>query len=314
MLGGALDWCAKHAPKLLAGGVLLGLAVPPLADLLRPLLPPVIVVNLTLALLRIEFRAVFAYGRRPFLVAAQIMLLLLLSPLLMSLCLEGLSLPAGLAAGLLLMSAAPPITSAPALALILGLDAALAVLVVFATHLLVPFTLPPLALWLLGLDLQIGTAALMLRLAAVVGIAVALAWSLRRWLLSPQFLARQASRIDGLAVVGLVTFACGIMAGVTDRLLDRPSYVLLAVLAAFIGNAGLQLVGILAFWRFGRAIALTAGLMAGNCNMGLVLAALAARADPDVVIFFAMGQLPMYMLPIVALPLYRRLLAARAPT
>jgi BASS family bile acid:Na+ symporter len=42
--------------------------------------------------------------------------------------------------------------------------------------------------------------------------------------------------------------------------------------------------------------------------MGLLLAAVPASADFDVVLFFAVAQLPMYMLPALLLPLYRRLL------
>ena len=52
------------------------------------------------------------------------------------------------------------------------------------------------------------------------------------------------------------------------------------------------------------------GLVTGNCNMGLLLAALPRGADPDVALYFAVAQLPMYMLPALVAPLYRRLLAA----
>ena len=42
--------------------------------------------------------------------------------------------------------------------------------------------------------------------------------------------------------------------------------------------------------------------------MALILAVLADRAQIEVVIFFALAQLPMYMLPIVANRIYRRFL------
>ena len=42
--------------------------------------------------------------------------------------------------------------------------------------------------------------------------------------------------------------------------------------------------------------------------MGLMLAALPAERDADVLLFFAIAQLPMYMLPIVMVPVYKRLL------
>ena len=63
-------------------------------------------------------------------------------------------------------------------------------------------------------------------------------------------------------------------------------------------------------FRFGQAAALTLGILTGNCNMGLVMVSLADRAVFDMVVFFAMGQLPMYMLPGLLRPLYRRVAAS----
>jgi BASS family bile acid:Na+ symporter len=48
----------------------------------------------------------------------------------------------------------------------------------------------------------------------------------------------------------------------------------------------------------------------GNCNMGLVMVALGSQADAQMQAFFAFGQLPMYILPAVMLPLYRWIVAA----
>ncbi|MDP6346164.1 MAG: hypothetical protein QF491_21695, partial [Alphaproteobacteria bacterium] len=62
------------------------------------------------------------------------------------------------------------------------------------------------------------------------------------------------------------------------------------------------------FLASGRRLAFTAGHMAGNCNMGLVLAVLADRAAIELVVFFALAQLPMYMLPVIANRIYRRFL------
>ena len=98
------------------------------------------------------------------------------------------------------------------------------------------------------------------------------------------------------------------MAGVTDYFFARPGFVLLVIAAAFAANAGLQVLGTLVFLPAGRRLAFTAGHMAGNCNMALVLAVLADKAQTEVVIFFALAQLPMYMLPVAAKRIYRRFL------
>jgi BASS family bile acid:Na+ symporter len=44
--------------------------------------------------------------------------------------------------------------------------------------------------------------------------------------------------------------------------------------------------------------------------MGLLLAAFPPGTDTDVVLYFAVAQLPMYMLPALLLPLYRRLVTS----
>jgi len=98
------------------------------------------------------------------------------------------------------------------------------------------------------------------------------------------------------------------MEGVTAAALDRPGMVTLWLAAAFVANPILQLLGWLAFSWMGRRRALSAALMSGNCNMGLLLAALPQNTDFAVVLFFAIAQLPMYMLPALIAPIYRRLL------
>ena len=308
----ALSFCltfmARHATKFLAIGVLTGLLLPPLADFMRPALAPAIFINLVLALIRLDFGDVTSYLRRPTLLLLFTGFALFVSPVAMAGSVWALGLPPGLAAGLVLMAASAPITSATTFALILGLDAAFAMAVVVLNHILLPFTLPVMALYLLGLDLQISLPEFMGRLGAMIGGAFIIAIVTKRWLMTPASQARHASHMDGLMVLGLGVIAIAIMAGVTDFFFARPAYVLLTIAAAFIANAGLQAIGALVFLPAGRKIAFTAGHMAGNCNMALILAVLADRAEMEVVIFFALAQLPMYMLPVVANKIYRRFL------
>ena len=308
MLTAALAHLARYATWWLAGGVLIGLAAPPLAELLRPLLVPIIFANLILALLRLQFADILGYLRRPVLIGLFVAVSLIACPVVMWLVTGWIGLPAGLAVGLILMAAAPPITSAPSFALIMGLDAAFSIACVVVSHVLVPLTLPVMALWLLDLELDISTGEFMGRLAAMIGGSFAIAWALKRWLVTPAVLARHLRSIDGIAVLCLVVFAIAIMDGVSAFLLSRPDFIALTVLCAFAANALLQAAGAGLFLGSGRRIGFTAGHMLGNCNMGLVLAVLADRAEFEVIVFFALAQLPMYMLPLVAVPLYRRLI------
>jgi BASS family bile acid:Na+ symporter len=195
--------------------------------------------------------------------------------------------------------------------MILGLDGALALVVGLTATLLTPLTVPPLALALLGLQIDIGVVEFMIRLSAVVAAAFVAAVVIRR-LIGRERLPRVATHLDGLVVAVMLVFAVAIMDGVTAALVERPATVALWLIAAFIANPALQFAGALAFSWLGRRRALTVGLVSGNCNMGLLLAAFPPGTDFDVVLYFAVAQLPMYMLPALLLPLYRRLVRAEA--
>ncbi len=310
-----LAFLGRHGPKALFVGVFLGIALPDLATLARPLVGPSVTLLLLLALLRVEWQAMGAVVRRPLLCGGLIAWMLLASPLLMSAVLAllaevGLTVPQPLTIGLVLMSAAPPIVGGAAVAMLIGLEGPLAIVIALVSTLISPLTIPPLALLLLGLELDIGLLELMARLSLVVVPAFLGAWLLRR-LLGLERLRGLASQIDGLVVVFMLVFAVAIMDGVTATIFARPDVVALWLFAAFLANPGLQLVTALLFRRLGLRRALTAGLLAGNCNMGMMLAALPEGSDYDILLYFALAQLPMFMLPALVLPLYRRLLAGR---
>jgi BASS family bile acid:Na+ symporter len=289
--------------------VFLGLALPQLSSLARPLLAPCVAVLLTATLVRIDWRLMLGHLRRPGVACVIVAWLLIGAPLLTAGLLTLLPLPGPLTTALVLMAAAPPILSAAPIAMILGLDGALALVTALIATLLTPLTVPPLALALLGLELDLGVGEFMGRLAVVIAVACATALVIRR-LIGRERLPRVATHLDGLVVTVMLIFAVAIMDGVTDTLLARPSTVGLWLLAAFIANPVLQLAGAAAFAWLGRRRALTVGLVSGNCNMGLLLAAFPPGTDTDVVLYFAVAQLPMYTLPAVMLPLYRRLVAA----
>jgi len=305
-----LAFVGRHATRFMAGGLLLGIVFPPLAALAKPLLVPTLLIPLTLALVRLDWRAMVAYRKRPVLVTALLVWLLGVSPLLVWLAtgpLQPLGFPASLRQALVLMAASSPIVSSVAIALIVGLDATLAIVAVLLATALVPFTLPAVALALLELELDIGLAAFMTRLGLLVGSAFVAAWALRRWV-PDSVLAARTELLDGLTVINLLVFGLAIMDGVTAYAYTRPTYVAVAVLAAFAFNLLLQAAGTLAFGRLPLRAALTAGLLSGNCNMGLVLVALQGNAEFDVTVFFALAQIPMYVLPAALEPIYRRLL------
>jgi bile acid:Na+ symporter, BASS family len=308
MISRFLAFFDRHGTTLLASGLFVGLVLQPLAHAIWPLLPTLVFLLTAATMLRIDWPQVISHARRPLRIALLVAWSLVVSPVLMAALVRMLGPPMGIAQALVLWAASPPLMSLPAIALLLGLDGALALLVMVTATFLVPLTLPPLLLGLMGLDLGIGIAPLMARLAMFVGGAAALA-GLLRWRMGRERLARHAPEISGINVLLLVLFAIAVMDGMTRHLLDEPLIVLGYCTGAIGASLGMQGASFLAFGWLGRSSALTVGLIGGNKNMAVVWASLSAAAasSPDLMLFFACAQLPIYLLPAALAPVYRRL-------
>ncbi|MGQ0663334.1 MAG: hypothetical protein ACT4P2_07040 [Pseudomonadota bacterium] len=310
MIAPFFGWLERRAGPLLAAALFVGLVVPRLAALCRPLLAPAIFVLLTSTLLRIDWRQVAAHARRPAGALVVVLWLLLGAPLVMWALLGLIEAPPGLEAALVLNASSPVLIAVPAFALMIGLDASLALLVMVATSLLQPLVQPPLALLLLGIELEIGVGALMGRLALLIGGSAVVALAIRGWV-GPQRIERAGPAIGGVSVLALIVFGIGLMDGLLATLIDRPGHLLAFLAGAVLGNYALQVLGALIFWGLGRRQGLTAGLASGNRNLATLVAVLGTAAEGDLTLYLACNQFPMYLVPALAGPIYRRLLAGQ---
>jgi BASS family bile acid:Na+ symporter len=301
-----LEWMARRGGVLLAGCVFIGVAVPPLAALLRDTLTVTVAGLMTLVLLRIDLVQVLSYLRRPLLVGALLLWLLIVCPLIAYALVRAAGLDGPLGAALVIMATGCAATSSPAFARLVGLDASISLVVAVLSTLLVPFTAPPLALGLLGIDLAISVWGLMGRLALIVGLPLLLSLLIRR-IVAPQRLAAWSGRIDGTVVLLLVMYGIGVMDGMQAKLLAEPMWVLGGIALAFLGNFGLNALTALATLPAGRSVALAMGLLSGNRNMALYLAVLPAATEPGILLFFALCQFPLFLSPFLLRPVYDRL-------
>lgn len=304
----ALQALSRHAAGVLAVGIFAGLALPDLAGHLRPLLPPAVAGLLFLALLRIDWQELARHLSRPLTGALLCAWFLIGTPVLVWFAVTVFGVDSGLATALILAAACPPIVSGPAMALLLRLDAPLMLISVVSASLLAPFTIVAVSSQLIGVDLGIDAVQLLVRLAVLIGGCVLSAMIVRR-LLGQARLVRLQIPFDAASVLLLLIFAVAIMDGVGGLLAQDPWHVLRFIVAAFVANILLQLIGTTVTASMGRRPALTVGFASGNRNMGLLLAVLPADSAPDALLFFALAQLPIYMLPAVLGPAYRRWLA-----
>ena len=312
-LAAGLAWLGRCGTTAVAVSILLGIVLPPLGALVRPFFPETVFLLLCLAFLRVDPGALRAQFAKPGLLIAAAVWIMLIVPVLVGLCLNALDLfdrSPGLLLALMLNVVAPPIFASPALAVLMGLNAAVTLALLLACVAATPFLAPALVAVFVGPAVTFSPVELGLRLvlmlagAACVGIAI-------RAIAGKPWVERQTERIDGLNVVVLFLFAVALMGDVAANTIAHPLFVLGLLGLSTAVTFGLSGLTLLIFARTGLHTALPLAHSAGSRNTGLMLAA-AAGAVPELVwLYVALLQIPIYALPLIIKPLLRRLSTAR---
>jgi hypothetical protein len=226
----------------------------------------------------------------------------------------GLFFAAGLAGlawhwimALTLVAAASPISGSPNLVQLLGGDDQLTLQWLVIGTALLPLSCLPVMYLLFPDQSPFMLLFPSVKLLALIGGAVLAA-------LCVSAVCRHRGRrlsplsIDGAASLTLALMVVGLMSaihapGSTSELLFT------TLLAACAINGGLQLFGVLAS-RANRqppAALVASGVICGNRNIALFLAALPLSVVEPLLLFIACYQIPMYLTPLIGDPIYRRL-------
>jgi hypothetical protein len=308
-LAAALAWLGRQGTRAVAGSLLVGVMLPPLAAFLKPIFAYALFALLCLAFLRVDPVAVRRHFSRPVLVAAASVWMMLATPVLIGVTLVALNMSEylpGLYIAMILQAAAPPVISAPTLAALMGLDAALSLATLVVCTAVTPLTAPLFAAAFISTGMALSPVTLGAKLLAMLAGAAIVAALVRRFA-GQEWIDRRMAHIDGLSVIALFFFAVALMDGVLYAIIDEPLKVLGLTALSFALSFGLCALTVLVFARLGMAQALALGLAAGNRNMGLMLAA-AGAAVPDLTwLYFAIAQFPIYLMPAMLKPLARRL-------
>ena len=296
----ALEWVGARARWVLAVGVIAAMLMPALSAALRPALPLLVVLVLALAMARMELGQVARAALRPRRLAVLGLwaaALLVLTPALLWAAARVLGLTEGETAALVYTGAAPPITSAVSLCLILGLDAVFALELTVLATLVLPLIGPLVVEALIGAAVPIDPVRLALRLGAMIAGGAVLALVLRR-LVGPARIRARARAFDGVAALAMILFVIPLFDGFWGLMLADPGRSLRVVLLVLAANTGLMLaVAAVLALRAPEARARAAGLMWGNRTVALYLAAL--PADPLFTLYVALYQVPMLFTPLV---------------
>ncbi len=309
----ALRWLGQQARWSLPAGVFVGVLWPELASACRPLLAPAVVGTLVAALLRMDWARMWGWFRQPLAPALLTLWLTLACPLLVWAIASGLHVPPEWTVLIVLQAAGPPIGSAAAFAMFLGLEASLCMVSTVWATLALPLTLTVIVAGLLPqFGIEVDLWLFFARVLVLVALPFVLAALLRRWIGVHRLQAHDAE-LAGLNVVMLVVFAVAVMEGVQDILRTNTPLALSLLAVACVSVALGHAVGYaLCRWR-GLNTAYTGALLSGNRNMGLLLVVTAGTAGQWFSLYVAIVQIPMYFAPLLLGPWLARARRASSP-
>lgn len=314
-LKSSLEWLGRQGTKVAAASILIGLAVPPLAAALRPIFTAAIFFLLVFAFLRVDPAELRARFKAPLLVAIACFGVMVLTPVLFGLALPYIGidrLGPGVALGMMMYLAAPPIMASTAFAALLRLDTALTLAVLIVCTALTPLLAPLIVSHFAGGALNLDVAQLVLRLLAILGGAF-IAAALLRWRLGNERIAANKGSIDGINALLLFLFGITAMDGVTARAIGEPALVAILTALVFALAIGIYVLTTLIFWHEGLKKSLALGFSAAHRNMGVMIAAAGSGLPELTWIYFAVAQFPIYLLPALAAPVVHRLMDRRLP-
>jgi BASS family bile acid:Na+ symporter len=287
---------AADGPVILTLGVVIGLAVPPLADAIRPLLTACVFIFVAGTFLRLDGASVLAALKNPRFGIALPVIAVFLTPLAVAQGIAAVGWTGPLAAALVLSLAAPPSSANAAIARMLGATGSIAFVVTTVATFAVPVS-APLVMMLSGPgQANLSAFDLAVRLFLLLGAAGGLTLVLRRF--APRFVEENAGTFDRIVVAALFVFALATMSGVPRLFWADPATVLLTVAVAYAANVILALIFALAS-PGGLAERTEIGLTMGNRNVGLIWAALGSGIDPFVALYFAAAQFPIFTTPLL---------------
>lgn len=327
----ALAFCGRQGRWVLPAGLLAGFLLPALASPMRAAIPYLIAVLLFIAWLRIAdssgagsgidtetgtgtslstsgdttLSARFAFLQDPELIGG-VLLAQLVLPLILYFLLSLSAIPVVWCMAAVLVAAAAPVSGGPNLVLLMGGDASLALRWLTAGTMLMPLTSIPVLALLLPDAPRLVVMLAIVKLVLIITVAMLAAFAVQKYG-SGKALKTSRSRqiLDGIAAVLLALMVIGLMSAVHHPTSTVP-VIGKMLLVAIAVNVGLQLLGI-AVASLSKQTVVSFGVLNGNRNIALFLAALPLGVTEPLLLFIACYQIPMYLTPLIGKPLYRYL-------
>lgn len=316
VLAAGLSWIGQHGTAALAVSIFIGMALPALSGYLRPYLSVFVLSLLTMAFLRVDGDAIKRRVKRPALLITALIWMMLGTPLLAIAAVHLIGaqvLGPELVLAIYISTAAPPVMAAPAFLYLLGLDGTLSLALSVAALLITPLSAPVIGELMLGETLPLSTGGLAVQLSFLLAGAFAAALLIRRTA-GPERIARNGNLISGFNVLLLLVFAIAAMDGVAVSFAANPA-LMLGLTAATFCLAFIQIgLTLLLFSPACKEDAYAIAHTCGTRNMGLMVAAFGGALPELTWLWFAVGQFPIYTLPMILKPFVRWYCPAKAKT
>ena len=310
-------------------GLLAGFLLPALAAPLRAAIPYLIAVLLFVAWLRItdssgtnaSLWARFAFLKDRKLISGVLVAQLVL-PLLLYFLLSLSGIPAIWCMAAVLVAAAAPVSGGPNIVLLMKGDASLALRWLTVGTMLMPLTSIPVLALLLPSEPRLAVGLAIVKLLFIITIAMFAAIAVHNYGWGKAMKTPRSQEIlDGFAAILLASMVIGLMSAVHHPTSTVPVMAKMLLVAITI-NVGLQLLGI-ALANLSRSLGhslghslslslskqavVSVGVLNGNRNIALFLAALPIGVTEPLLLFIACYQIPMYLTPLIGRHLYRLL-------
>ena len=290
-----LRWAGQNGAFIVIAGVIIGLALPPLAALARPYLAVAVFVFTFGSFLKFDTASIAgeaAHIRRNLLMVGWTTFGM---PLVIYLIILVTHPGPDLAQGLLFWALGPASPACVAFAAIMKLNVPIALLATVFGTAVAPFYIPALAQALGGYHVAIDPVSTCLKLVFLVGGALLASAAAKR--MAGHFIRENPEAMTGIAVLAMFLAGMGSMRGMQAHLLAQPETSLAFIALAYALLFAAEITGTLLFWRYGRTAALTAGLISGTRTITLAWVVLGDKVLPLADLFLATGMIAKYTAP-----------------
>lgn len=292
-----LSYIGQRSSSVLILGLLLAALLPSVSSALRPALPLLVSLVLGLAIARLDVLGVmreFTELRRSLLLLVVVLLFMPLTCVLLVWLWRLFQLDESGVLLLVVFAAAPPLSSATSLSLLLGFNARITLQVTLLATLVSPI-LGPLCFSLAGLHADIEMTLTALRIATMIAGGFGLGIGIQVFF-GKVVIDRNTEAFNGVVALSMVLFLFPVFDGVVNHIRTAPLQSFMVLVLAIVLNLGGNLtIGWISQRYSTSQTAKAFGLMFGNRNVSFYLAVL--PLNPLLSIFVAASQVPMYLTP-----------------